>query len=189
MIRSKNILFQINNKQYIKIITECPDKIFTHRFDPVTILFYDGKKKYILSEHDHLGPELETLNCFFKASINGDLELLKTIIEDLGYLYNEEIHNRSLKPKKVTGKGIRYYLMLDGNQNTTWLYTKNNSIFLQITPSYLWHFSDPEEHETFVSYDEFIKNYQSYLTVEIKKETMANWAIQSNEILQMIKDE
>ena len=189
MIKSKNILFRINNKQYIKIIVACPDQIFSHRFDPVTILFYSDKKKYILSEHDHLGPEIETLNWFFKAIINDDLELPKEIVEDLGYLYNEEIYHKSIRPEGINKKGIHYYLMLDGNKNTTWLYTKNNLIFLQITPSYLWHYSDPEEHEKFIPYDEFIKNYKSCLTVEIKKETMAEWATQSDEIIKSIRDE
>ncbi len=186
MNKYKNIFFKINNQQYIKIKISCSDQIFFHRFDPVEIIFYDKKIKYILSQKDFLGPKIEPLCWFFTSAKDGKLELSESINDDLGYLYNQKIYNESISSKENPDRRIHYFLMFNGNQYKTWFYTKKGSIFLQITPTYKWHFSDPKENEIFTPYEEFIKNYKSCLTIEIKKEVLSEWIKQSNEIMDMV---
>ena len=59
--------------------------------------------------------------------------------------------------------------MWGGNEFDTWLYNQNNKIYLEITPGYMWHFSDQINKEDFIPYDEWIKNYKPLVIIEIDK--------------------
>lgn len=58
---------------------------------------------------------------------------------------------------------------------STWLYAKDNKIFLEITPSYPWTFVKPTKKEKFYTFDEFVKNYKPYAIFEISKKTAREW--------------
>ena len=72
----------------------------------------------------------------------------------------------------------------------TWIYNDNkNNIILELTPIWPWHFDNPEEGETFITYEKFMKNYQSYLTRIISKDVAEQWVQQCKEALNIIDPE
>jgi hypothetical protein len=77
--------------------------------------------------------------------------------------------------------------MWSGNIFDTWLYNKNESIWLEISPIYPWHFRDPKEGEIFVPYKEWIKSYKPVCIVEIQRKIAQQWLSQAKSIMEEIE--
>ncbi len=84
--------------------------------------------------------------------------------------------------------GLRYHVW-SSNEGLcdTWLYNKNGSIFLEVTPSYKWHAIDPKEGEEFFSYSDFMKNYKPYVIAQLDQQNAEEWLKQINCLFDIIK--
>ena len=76
---------------------------------------------------------------------------------------------------------------MESKQYNTWLYNKNNEIILEITPTYPWHFDKPAKNESFVPYEEFIKNYKALVIAKIDKKQAQEWLDIAYELMQTIR--
>jgi hypothetical protein len=65
----------------------------------------------------------------------------------------------------------------------TWLYNKDNKIYLEVSSTYPWLSRDPEPSENYYSFDEYIRNYKPIAVYEISRETAQQWLEQCNTIL------
>jgi len=124
----------------------------------------------------------------------------------MGSEYEYEIHEKSFEQflnKNLTGKtyfvctknnnekqewiGLDYQLWSGkGAGPQTWLYNKSGKIILEISPSYKWHYRDPEPNEQAISYEEFMQSYKPLVITEISKETAGKWLIKTRELLNTI---
>jgi hypothetical protein len=119
----------------------------------------------------------------------------ETIIDkDLESLINKGLHEacRLVFLKKPNGEKDwigELYLMWDSahGRPKTWLYTRNGTIILEITPAYKWHFIEPEEGEQSITFEEFLKNYKPCAIREISKETAQEWLSKIDELLTIIE--
>lgn len=132
-------------------------------------------------------------------AIDGKLSLHSSIKYDLGYMWNEKCSGESSidfyfenieSHKSWVGK--RYILFsAPGKFNprlTTWLYNNElGDITLEVTPSYRWHFDDPEPGENYISYADFIKNYKPILFRTIPKQVAQEWVEQAQNLLQAVE--
>ena len=110
---------------------------------------------------------------------------------DVGYVWNRKLRGDvGLKKDDnnfwVGSKNLLWETRGDFNPVLeTWLYNNENSeIVLEITPSYRWHFSDPAPDEEYVSYEEFMRNYQPLLFRIISVKIAKQWIRQIEELLQ-----
>ncbi len=102
-------------------------------------------------------------------------------------------HNKNVILSE-TKEGNKYWIGQDYliweslDQYDTWIYNKNNEIFLEITPIYKWHYKDPEkEDKDYLTYEDFKKIYKPTLITKIEKETAKQWINEIDELIEIIK--
>jgi hypothetical protein len=126
--------------------------------------------------------------------VNNKAKLHASIADqDLGYLRNKGLHECGNSPELDQENHLPATLWSPtGNKEgicTTWLYNNDQGdIIMQITPSYRWHFFDPKEDENYITYEEFMQNYQPILFRTIPKEVAQEWLIQVEQLAAKIKD-
>ncbi len=175
---SIHTVFKINDQQDITIKNLCFEANHIYRYDPIEIVFNDHQKEYILFQHDYLMPQVETFYYYLRDAIEGKLPLSEPAELGLGFLWNQDLYNTNMKSPDAlkdepVWEGTRY-LMWGGNLFSAWLYNINELIFLEISPTYPWHFREVNEEE-FTSYQEWIKNYKALCVISIDKKVAQQW--------------
>lgn len=189
-----HIIFNLNEKEYIKI--ESDNEINTlYPCDEVVVKFFQENNKYTL-DIDCIKEEIGSLYDSLCCAINNEAPLHSSIKHGIGYLWNEEMQNKSgLSYMKVSG--IDYWV---GLQNlvwstpsnikpnlSTWLYNNSQgNIILEITPSYPWHYREPDID--FISYDEWIKTYEPIAIYTIQNDIAVAWKDQAKMILDRLDE-
>ncbi|MBA3537476.1 hypothetical protein H0X48_05780 [Candidatus Dependentiae bacterium] len=185
-----NIILKIDDTIFIEAILPCPVTKL-EGCEQVTITLHKNEQSYTLYEYHCIQIAVEELNYLLKEAQESQLQLDCSIIKDIGYLANEYFQDRNKylsfpaeKHKKWIGMK---YLLWDSRERGIWIYNKNSEIFLEVTPFYSWRSIDPEEGENFITYEEFLKNYQSHLIVKLSKEVALEWLNKTEELLSIMK--
>ncbi|MBA3537478.1 MAG: hypothetical protein H0T84_12880 [Tatlockia sp.] len=184
------ILFKINEDAFIQILIPYPVQEL-ECCEIVTITLNQGQQSYIVYQHHCIQIAMEYLNFLLNQAIKQKLQVHPSIVKNLGYLANEYF-NESPNEKLVltennqTWIGMNYSLW-SPREVGTWIYNRDAEIFLEVTPLYRWHFSDPEEGENFITYEEFLKNYKLYLLFKLSKEVALEWLNKTEELLSIMK--
>lgn len=189
---NQQIIFEINKVQKIIIKNLCFEGGHTYRYDPVEIIFKDGETEYIISQNDFLNHETDTLYYYLQDAIANKLTLDKSIKCNIGFLWNEYLQDKEHDLIMSEHEGLKSwigtrYLLFSGNNIDTWMYNKNNKIFIEFTPSYKWHHSDPKQDEDFVSYEDWIKEYEPIKLVEIDSNIASVWLQKLEALMKEIK--
>jgi len=181
MISKKLITLILNENQKIKILVANEKKIVLWSGEG-HIIFEENGKKLSLFSSSFIGPAIEDLLMNLVYAAKGESMLHKSIDQDIGYLYNQFWQKRG---EFVTIEGSWIGLMHSAfaTKNTkTWIYNERDKIVIEVTPTYQWHFFEPEdrkefpeEYSDFVEYDEFIKDYKPILKTYIDKFTAKKW--------------
>lgn len=195
---NNQIIFDLNKLERIVIDIDEPIQELNY-YSQGVCFFVSNNDMYSMGK-DTVRYNVQCLrNKIFKA-LNNQLQLHESITKDIGYLYNQDQQKRPglIHDTDKDGEswvGYRYYLW--GVNLITWIYNdKNGDIILEITPrfpgkpKYKWQ-KEPfskEEIENFAWYEEWIKQYQPFLTRTITRETAEKWAQQSKAILDIIEN-
>jgi hypothetical protein len=125
------------------------------------IAFLEQNKKYLLST-DTLHYDMERFSTFLKKALNNQLQLHKSIFQDIGYLCNEYyqkkdgfiIHNFENGGPDWVGYQYHLWEACKNNIRTmTWLYNnKDGALIFEVTPCYPYLFCEPEEEPNYISY-------------------------------------
>lgn len=149
-----------------------------HMFDEVTVVF-EEKGKQINLIVDNVNIILHKFKEGLECTLNNQILLPDNIkIGELGKYFNIYTDNEEFNK-------INYSLfwLWSGIDVQTWLYNKNNKIYLEISPTYPWLFSDETEEEGYITFDEFMKTYKPITVEEINHATARQWLDQCNDIL------
>lgn len=100
--------------------------------------------------------------------------------------------NRLVFAKDSSGEldwiGMRYYMWSSvAGCPDTWLFNQNDKIYLEITPVYKWHTSDPENDPNFISHEEFVCEYKPIALVEISKSRAQELLTEIQQVLGVIR--
>ncbi len=155
-------------------------------YDLIKIIFFCNEKEYIVF-NDFALFAIQALQCCVKEIMKNKFQLHNSITKDIGYVWNEYLHADITNKSKFIREdnfwvGNKHHVW-EGPGTATWLYQKNNKIYLEINSFYPWHFSDPEPGENYISYEEFMQNYEPYAIIELDKETIKQWLEQTEELL------
>lgn len=152
--------------------------------EDTSIAFDYLNNKYVLY-NDVIIDALDSLKNLSEKILKNELIIHDSINLDIGFLQNEYddfLWKKNLSKKRkydffeIHGNWIgSNYMLFDGRDIFTWLYQKNNLIYLEVTPYYKWHSRDPDKGEEFIPYEEWIKNYNPIAIVEIDKKTIQRW--------------
>jgi len=183
MILSK---LEVIKDSIIEILNE-NDEIFLS--DEIEIAYYNQEKKLVLYE-DLLCEGIRSLQKITQKTLNGELEIEeKYFSKGIGYEWNiisNRIANGELDTIDITSP---YTLWSTSNKyaTVTWIYSFEGEIYFEVSPQYKWNYCEPEEDENFISFEEFIQNYQFYIKIKIDKDTFISWDEKANEILEKTK--
>ena len=159
-----------------------------------------GEILAIFVEHDHgliigedtMGGFFPTCILKFKKVINNKSQLHASIKQNLGFMYNQyriQLPNLSSDFVEIlsqTGEsfdwvGLNYNVWSSYNTTkpmvTTWLYNDmQGNIIFEVTPLYKWaFFPDDPENPDFVTYAEFMENYQVLISRVIPRDVAITW--------------
>lgn len=185
---NNTIIFQISENENIEV-QRLSNNIEINRYEEVNIAYRGKNQEYILYSNDFISEALSVLQRLLKKAINGELELHSSIVDKgIGFLSNENFQNSTdlvmLKGKEGEHWVGDKYLLWDSMRYQTWIYNINNEIVIEITPTYRWHFDEPnEENDEYITYEEFCKNYKTCFTKTISKSIAECWINQCQNIL------
>ncbi len=190
-MKEYTIIFKANNYCFIKILIPCPQENL-EGCERVSILFYYNEDVYVVYQLHSIGMAIEAFSTLLKKALSKELDLPEIITKDIGYLWNEDLHRTSLLASAGRNNEIKdwvglAYLLWSPKGTSTWIYNKNEEIFLEITSTYRWHFSDSTDGEDFITYEEFLKNYQPHLIVKLSNEIALEWLSKTEELLSIMK--
>lgn len=170
----------IQSDTFMRITLSCPQEFFVCLDDldihltapgiPTTLIYSEFALKALNSFQDQL-----------EAALEGKLELDEIIGDDLGLLWNrfcQNQHDQRIeyfeKAPFPLWKGTRYFLWglptRFQEQYITWLYTQNGNFYIEVTPTYRWHFMCPYDNEKSFTYDSFMKSYESLIKISFSCE-------------------
>lgn len=152
-----------------------------HICDQITIVFQKGDTQIELAKN-----MLDILFEVFKETlnkvINNQLILPKEYeVGKVGYAFNICVENEN------ENDGCFYSIpsAFCNNETTkTWLYNKDNKIYLEISPLYPWLYREPRSCEKYVSFEEYIKTYSPFAVYEISSKKTIEWLAQCNLIVE-----
>ncbi len=177
-----NIDLTVNKKATIRICLEENLNLLDCCCRVDMILLYENKQ-YLLSGAD-LKDNMYILKNALKKVLNNQLQLHPSIIQDIGYLYNEKLR---LKPGLVYEKfeNRDYWVggkhLLWGCDLVTWLYNDSDgNIILHITPFYTGDLidngEDDDEEAEMLAYEAWmVTEYKPFYTIVISPDTARLW--------------
>lgn len=165
--------------------------------DSATLYFVSKYDDKILLAKSFISEILESLISLLKKTLVNDMALPTSILDDIGYIWNKELHGEGGLEYIAHGDqcfwvGSKYYLWETPSNSekilATWLYNDMyGNIVFEITPVYPGHFDDPTDIEEFVFYEEWMKAYKPLLIREISYDTAKRWLAQAEHLLAIIE--
>ena len=187
------ITFRIAESQSIQIIIDQQNKINTygynveglHVFDEVEVQYIHSGKAIILTS-DTAQYVVETFCGSLEMSLKNELLLdASLVVGKVGYFFSKKKYMIAdeCNGQKKDDVFSQYWVWSSSKNIQTWLYNRDNKIYFEISPIYPWLFSDPQEDEHYITFDEYINNYKPILLVELQKSLVQSWINQCHEAL------
>jgi hypothetical protein len=98
---SKKVIFQLDDKEYLELDSLCNECQY-YRHDEARISFCTVSGSSIIIAYDTLITVIEDFNALLTKTIEGKLPLHESINQDIGYLWNKELHG---------AKGLTYNII------------------------------------------------------------------------------
>jgi len=171
--------FELQDKAIIRISSDIEIEKLSCCDEVVMTLLKDNKN-HLLSANT-LHDNMYILKHALKKVLKNQLPLHPSIIQDIGYLYNQELQ---FKPGLVYEKygdgdswvGIKSLLWND--ELATWLYNDiNGDIIFHITPLYPGNWTDIQfdKKANKKAYAEWIAHYKPFWTIKLSPVTAQAW--------------
>lgn len=192
------VAFRISEFQEISILINDDNKINIygyksnglHVFDEVKVHYIkNGKAADLIS--DNVQYIVDSFSNSLEMAHNNELSLDQSlIVGKVGYFFSEKKYidtreyNESEKKKDIFSQ---YWIWSSSNNIQTWIYNVNHKIYLEISMTYPWLFSDPQEDELYISFDEYKNNYKPILIIELQKFLVKKWLQQCQDLLQKME--
>lgn len=116
---------------------------------------------------------LEGLSVFKKMlerALNDELEIsLEIKNSSIGLWWNDYTHLYDDNEVKIEDLTEELWLW-STRYIQSWLFSKKGKVYLEISPSYPWHFVEAREGEEFISYQEFRSKFEPIAVIEILPE-------------------
>lgn len=150
-----------------------------HKFDEATAIFINENNNFQIKK-DTLDEILLTLNGTLKNVLLKN-KCLPDIIQagNAGYVLNNILND--LGPNILSP-----FWVWSSKHIQTLIYKSNNTIYLEIVPTYPWVYEEPKPGDKYISFDEFMKTYKPYAVEIISPETAQIWLNKCQEILDLI---
>lgn len=138
---------------------------------------HDGKVIILIS--DSARYVVETFCAFLEMALKNELLLEDPLaVGKVGLFFSEKEYmtidqfNGSEKKHDIFQQ---YWVWSSPTNIQTWLYSVNNKIYLEISPTYQWLFSNPEEGDVYISFGEYKDSYKPIALVDLQESHVLSW--------------
>ncbi len=164
------------------VLFDCFLRIYYETKDRKILLFHDMPGSGFLDLQSYLSKLLETGNFYNPVYKN----------YDIGFLWNDSMREVSTFINRDIFYDIESYAVfsLGGKYTvTTWLYQNTEkAICFEVTPDYPWTFRDPEPHEKYIEYEEWMKHhYKPLIRRTMSREEVELWLQEVTKLYEQIK--
>lgn len=161
-----------------------------HIFDEVEVKYIHSDKKIVLAS-DIARYAVEKFGTSLEKSLKNELPLDESLtVGKVGYFFSKKKYtttDQSDGSEKKHDIFQQHWVWSSPTNIQTWLYSANNKIYLEISPTYPWLFSDPEEGEVYISFDEYKDNYKPIALVELQESRVLSWINDCDVLLQKME--
>lgn len=184
------IVFKINTTTKIIItLEEAPEH--AHCCTECSVTLFYNNIAFDLSTHS-LRECMQDFKYAAEKLVKNELQLHKSITEDIGFLLNEELQ---FKPglfqvkRGDTSLWVGYdYLLIMGYGTAVWLYNKSDGTIIgELSPKFPFSYRNSAKDENYVPYKKWIKKYEPYCIIEASFELIREWIPLADRILEQIK--
>lgn len=186
----KLIIFKIDETN--AIIFELPQSLNkAFRYDEICVFLNQNNQNKNILYQDFLIAGLRDFERGLSDAISGKLNR-DNEENDLGYLWNEKLNGKKL-PMTMDAEGNKFwvgqqFILFDSPEpSTTWLFEKDKKFWIEITPVYPWHHTDPKEDGEPILYEEFMQTYKPIALFEVSRETLEEWLKRVQELLKIVE--
>jgi len=163
------------------------------KFDWGEIFYVDNDIKILLENYAYSSYYFNKLKNYLNYKNNiKSFPKGKDINRGICYYYN--IHEKELFDIEENLSNFlsnldisEYWLYSTSGEVQTFIYTIDNQIYIEISPSYKWLHREPEEGEKFISFDEFIDSYQIIVRFELNENIIEEWIKTCNNIISILE--
>ncbi|MWC27060.1 hypothetical protein [Paenibacillus sp. MMS18-CY102] len=149
------------------------DSPVQQKFDNV-VVFLRGQHNEEGIFEDIIQEAVSTLYNGLKKCLSNELALTSELeVGKLGEAWNVWTNNLSDEVEDGEEDVFHQYWIWSTRNFQTWIYQKNGESFIEIGPSYKWHYVEPNLDETIISFNDFISGYRSYV-FEVSPEEIIN---------------
>lgn len=190
MANKKNIYLMLNEDQWLEIHNCNSQKEHICQYDELEIFFVDKGEKYKLYDNIILC-DLDVFKEMLQKALNNKLLLDNSIQGSIGFIWNESLQEEEGSKQKYFDV-INYYSLWSSGpyiEYSTWIYNKNGTNFLEISPDYRWHFIDPKPDDQYITYLQWRQDFKPIVIGEIDKKIIQEWINQIDGILLEMKDD
>jgi len=194
-MKNNEVIFSINDMERIVISLEDDLQNIDCCYEQ-PILLNEGFSEIVLANIP-IYYAMQKFSASLQQALDIELVFHKSIIRDIGYLYNEYSFNKSLEDKSIFVEivankktfwvGYKYYIWsscLKNSSFATWMYNNRDGfIIFEVTPLYVVY---DEEESNYIAYEDWIKNYKPYLIRTLSRETAQQWLEKANYIVEQI---
>jgi hypothetical protein len=183
------VYLKINSSAFLKIEIPMLDN-HLYAFDEIKIFLCEANKEPRLVFENSLFLAFEPLTNLLSQAIKKAAYLDSSLHEDIGYLWNQELHKANLieHPESNYWSGENN-LLWSADGIAVWLYNQNDIIVLEITPVYKWHFTEPEPTKPdYETYERFMKTYKPINRFELDNKTAQQWLKQVEHLMTIVQD-
>lgn len=182
--------FMISEHEYFQIQTEDLPLQFVYSCYDLNIIFI-SKEKTIAFGYEDAGSFCFSLQQIIPKLLNNQLAIPTILQNKLGIMCNEYFMSLA------TDNSCMNYLLFSNSHRqerpyySSWLYNDmRGNIIFEITPQYPWNDEDENDrnHPDFISYAEFIKNYQPTIIRTIDPKYLQQWLNQVNILLPIFEE-
>jgi len=140
------------------------------KFDEVIVFWREKINKVCIFE-DVIQEAIITLYNSLLKCIANQMTLTSNQLEvgRVGEVWNFWTNDLTDEAEENENDIFHQYWIWSTRDFQTWVYQKNGKSYMEISPSYRWHYVEPTENEAVIPFDEFMKQYTS-LVVEIPME-------------------
>jgi len=183
-------ILRVNEKEFFTILLPFTLELL-EQWDHLTIIFHakDHKQYPIFSDTQPIIIALDTLKSLLHRTLHTMPDL--ALKEDIGLVWNKYAHAVAIGGPHETlydSLDLTQYLLFSMDKTeSTWIYKKNHTVMLEITPRYPWHFREPEDPEPPISFDHFLQTYKPYVVTALEHTTVAQWLDQVDTLLNITK--
>lgn len=187
------IIFRITESDELQIVIDNKNKVNVygyiteelHIFDEVEVR-YIYKDRTITLTKDTAQHVVSSFLVGLEEVLNNNTPLDTSItIGKVGYFFSKKTYmNIESKENNIFS---HYWVWSSSTNIQTWLYNKDNKIYLEISQTYPWLFSDPSEDEQHISFGEYEHNYKPIELLILEKPLVQEWIKQCRTLLQKMK--